>query len=159
MDGDLELARQEGEFGVQRAPLAQDLGIGPRVDHLVGGDARQRIGGDVADAVAAGLDAVQVDLGQLVHHVGGLGQRDPVELQVLPRAEMAEAAALGGQPGVAVVMLARDAGQHAQLARGQFAIGHGHAQHRRVSLQVPAVLQAQRAEIVLRQLAGQVRCN
>ena len=35
-DGDLELARQEGELGVQRAPLAQDLGIGARVDDLVG---------------------------------------------------------------------------------------------------------------------------
>jgi hypothetical protein len=35
-DGDLELARQEGELGVQRAPLAQDLAVGPRVDDLVG---------------------------------------------------------------------------------------------------------------------------
>ena len=38
-DGDLELARQEGELGVQRAPLAQDLAVGARVDDLVGGDA------------------------------------------------------------------------------------------------------------------------
>jgi hypothetical protein len=35
-DGDLELARQEGELGVQGAPLAQDLAVGPRVDDLVG---------------------------------------------------------------------------------------------------------------------------
>jgi hypothetical protein len=41
VDGDLELARQEGELGVQRAPLAQDLGKGARVDDLVGGDAGQ----------------------------------------------------------------------------------------------------------------------
>ena len=38
-DRDLELARQEGELGMQRAPLAQDLAVGPRVDDLVGGDA------------------------------------------------------------------------------------------------------------------------
>jgi hypothetical protein len=93
-DGDLELARQEGEFRVQRAPLAQDLAVGPRVHHLVGRDAGQRVAGDVADAVAAGLDAVHVDLGQQVHHVGAARQRDPVELQVLARGEVAVAAAL-----------------------------------------------------------------
>ena len=72
-DGDLELARQEGELGVQRAPLAQDLAVRPRVDDLVGGDAGEAVAGDVADAVAAGLDAVHVDVGEQVHHVGGVG--------------------------------------------------------------------------------------
>ena len=91
-DGDLELARQEGELRVQRAPLAQDLAVGPRVDDLVGRDAGECVAGDVADAVAAGLDAVHVDLGQQVHHVGALGERDPVELQVLARREVAVAA-------------------------------------------------------------------
>ena len=46
--------------------------------------------------------------------------------------------------------------QLAQLAAGELAVGHGDAQHRRVALDVPAVLQAQRAEIVVRQLAGEV---
>ena len=69
-DGHLELARQEGELGVQRAPLAQDLGEGARVGNLVDRDAGQRVGGDVADAVAAGLDAVHAHAGQQVHHVG-----------------------------------------------------------------------------------------
>ena len=72
-DRDLELARQEGELGMQRAPLAQDLAVGPRVDDLVGGDAGEAVAGDVADAVAAGLDAVHVDVGEDVHHVGGVG--------------------------------------------------------------------------------------
>ena len=138
-DGDLELARQEGELRVQRAPLAQDLAVGPRVDHLVGRDAGQRVAGDVADAVAAGLDAVHVDVGQQVHHVGGARQRDPVELQVLARGEVA----------VVAVELARDARQLAQLAAAQLAVGHGHAQHRRMALHVPAVLQAQRPELVV----------
>src|SRR5205085_5716043 len=51
-DRDLELARQEGELRMQRAPLAQDLAVGPRVDDLVGGDAGEAVAGDVADAVA-----------------------------------------------------------------------------------------------------------
>jgi hypothetical protein len=73
VDGDLELARQEGELGVQRAPLAQDFGKGagrrsrPR-------QCRPGVAGDVADAVAAGLDAVHVHAGQQVHHVGRLAR-------------------------------------------------------------------------------------
>ena len=155
-DGDLELARQERELGVQRAPLAQDLAVRARVDLLVDGDAGERVGGDVADAVAAGLDAVHVDLGQQVHRVGGLRQRNPVELDVLARREVAEAAAFVRRAGVLQVVLARDAGELAQLARGQLAVRHGHAQHRGVALHVPAVLQAQRAEVVVGELAGQV---
>ncbi len=60
-DGDLELARQEGELGVQRGPLAQDFGVGAGSTDLIDGNPGQRVGGGVADAVAAGLDAVQVD--------------------------------------------------------------------------------------------------
>jgi NTE family protein len=60
---------------MQRAPLAQDFAVRPRIDDLVGGDAGQRIAGDVADAVAAGLDAVQVDLGQPVR----IGSREYVD--------------------------------------------------------------------------------
>ena len=70
---------------------------------------------------------------------------------------MAEAAAAAfvGAAGAAVE-LARDAGQRAQLLRAQLAVGHGDAQHRRVALDVPAVLQAQRPEVVVGQLAGEV---
>ncbi len=145
-DGDLELARQERELRVQRAPLAQDLAVGPRVHHLVGRDAGQRVAGDVADAVAAGLYAVHVNLGQQVHHVGGARQRDPVVLQVLAGGEVAEVA----------VELAGDARQLVQLPAAQLAVGHGHAQHRRVALHVPAVLQAQCAELLVGQFAVQV---
>ena len=144
--GDLELARQERELGVQRAPLAQDLAVGPRVDDLVGRDAGERIARDVADAVAAGLDAVHVDIGQQVHHVGAARQRNPVELQVLARREVA----------VAAVVLARDACQRAQLPAAQLAVGHRDAQHRRMALDVPAVLQPQRPKLVVAQLARQV---
>jgi len=155
-DGDLELARQERELRVQRAPLAQDLAPGARVGDLVGCHARQHVGGDVAHAVAAGLDAVHVDLGQQVHHVGAALEQDPVELKVLPRGEVAEAAALGRAPGVLQVELARDPCQLPQLPRRQHAVRDRHPQHRRVPLHVPAVLQPQRAEVVGAQFAAQV---
>ena len=170
-DGDLELARQEGELGVQRAPLAQDFAEGARVGDLVDGDAGALVAGDVADAVAAGLDAVHVDAGQQVHHVGALDQRNPVELHVLARREVAVADFRWERPsrrrasapgrarpawparpedlGLGLVVFAGDLGQHAQLAAGQLAVGHRDAQHRRVALDVPAVLQAQRAELVV----------
>jgi len=71
-------------------------------------------------------------------------QSRPVELEVLARREMAMAAveALG------------NAGQRAQLARRQQALGNRHAQHRRVPLHVQAVLQPQRAELLLVRFAG-----
>ena len=43
--------------------------------------------------------------------------------------------------------------QHTQLAAGNFAVRHCHTQHGRVALHIPAVLQAQGAEVVLAQLA------
>jgi hypothetical protein len=45
--------------------------------------------------------------------------------------------------------------QLAQLARRKQAVGNGHAQHRRVFLDVEAVLETQRTKFVLGQLAGQ----
>ena len=47
---------------VQRAPLAQDFAERARVGDFVHRNASQVVGGDVAHAVAAGLDAVQVSL-------------------------------------------------------------------------------------------------
>ena len=54
---------------------------------------------------------------------------------------------------VAPVVDAGDVGELAHLARRQRAVGHGDAQHVGVQLQVEAVHQAQRLELVLRQLA------
>ncbi|MPM75405.1 hypothetical protein SDC9_122398 [bioreactor metagenome] len=172
----LELARQEGEFGVQRAPLAQDFRVGARIDDFVGGNTGQRIGGDVANAVAAGLDAVQLHRRQQVHHVRALVERNPVVLHVGARGEVAvailelraDAATVcqrdvaqlflrglrfGQQRGVGLIVFTRHLGQHAQLGARQFAIRHGHAQHRGVALDIPAVLQAQGLELVVRELA------
>src|SRR5690606_2339998 len=60
----LELAGQEGELGVQGRPLTQYFAVRAGVDDVVFGHAHHGVGRDVADAVARGLDAVHVDLGQ-----------------------------------------------------------------------------------------------
>ncbi len=143
-DGDLELARQEGKFRVECAPLADDLAPGARVHHLVGCGAGKMVGGGVADAVARGLDGVHLDIGEQVQHVGNVFQRDPIELDVLARRPVA----------IALVIVARDAGELAQLARIELAIGNGHAQHVCVQLEIDPVLQAQRLELVFQKLAG-----
>ncbi|MCY1540710.1 hypothetical protein D9M68_763650 [compost metagenome] len=143
VDGDLELARQEGEFGVQRGPLADDLAPDQRIDEFVRRDAGEVVGGGVADAVAAGLDSVHLDRGQFGEDVGHVFELGPVELNVLAGAEMA----------VAVVPLACDVRQGAQLARCQDAVRNGHAQHGRVALDIQAILQPQNAEFVFGQLA------
>ena len=116
---DLELARQESEFRVEGGPLADDLAPGARVHHLILRRAGIMVGGGVADAVARGLDGVHLDIGEQVQHVRNVLQRDPVELDVLARRPVA----------IALVIVARDAGELAQLARIELAIGDGHAQH------------------------------
>ncbi len=143
--GDLELARQPGEFGVERRPLAQDFRPGARIDHFVGRHARELVGGDVADAVARGLDAVHLDRGELAQDLGRVLELDPVELDVRPRREVP----------VAAVVLARDHGQHAQLVAAKVAVRNRDAVHVGVALHVQAVLQAQRAELFFAQFARQ----
>ena len=110
---------------------------------------------------------MHVDSGQEVHHIGRLVQRNPVELDVLTGCEMAialnQARGLAGQHillglrfgeefGIGLVVLFGNLSQDAQLLTGDFAIGHSHAQHWGVALNVPAVLQAQRTKFVVCQL-------
>jgi hypothetical protein len=144
-DRDLELARHEREFGMQRDVLADDLGPDARILDLVGRDAGPLVGRDIADAIAAGLHAVHADAGQIGHGVGQFFKLDPVILDVLPRGEMA----------VAAVVFARDMGQHAQLRRRQRAVGNGGAQHIGVKLEIDSVHQPQRLEFFLGQFARQ----
>ena len=144
-DGDLELAWQEGEFGMERRPLAHDLGPDTRVLDLIRRGAGKVIGSDIADAVAARLQRMHVDLGQRRQGIGRVLEPDPVELQVLPRREVA----------VAAVVLARDVGQLAQLAGRQRAVGDGDPQHVGVELQIEPVGEPERLELLFRQFAGE----
>src|SRR5882724_12147242 len=55
----------------------------------------------------------------------------------------------------ALVVTPRDEGELAELLRGKNAIRDGDPQHVGMELQIEAVLQAQRPELVLGQLAGE----
>ncbi|MPN04519.1 hypothetical protein SDC9_151760 [bioreactor metagenome] len=146
VDCNLEFARQIGEFRVESAPLPHDLAPRTRVDLLVASDAGEGVGGDVTDAVARGLDGVHLHRGQLGQDFGHVFELGPVELQILARREVTVTAIIG----------ACDVGEHAHLLGAQVAVGHGDAQHRRMALDVEAVLQAQWAEFVLAQFAGEI---
>ena len=143
-DRDLELARQEREFRMNRRPLAQDFRVGSRIGDLVGSGTREVVGRDVADAVAGGLDGVHLDRGKVVEDRRNVGQGRPVELDVLARGEVT----------VALVVGARDVSEHAKLARRQRAVRNRDPEHVGMKLQVDAVHQPQRLELVLRDLAG-----
>jgi len=93
------------------------------------GGAGKRIGGDVAHAIAARLDAMHLDLGKCAQHVRDVDKLDPVELQILPRGEMT----------VAAIPPPADHGELAQLTGRQHAIGNGDAQHIGVQLQIEPV--------------------
>ena len=144
-DCDLEFARQKREFGMEGRPLTQQLAIGPRIDEFIGRNTGEMVGGDIAHAVAAGLDAVHLDRGELGQDVGHAGEFGPVDLQILARAEMPVAAVVG----------VADLGEFAQLERRQRAVRNRNAQHRRVLLHIEAVLQAKRFELVFGQLTGE----
>src|SRR5471030_1962422 len=104
------------------------------------------VGRGIADAVVGGLDGVHLHLGKFRQDLGCVIQRGPVELDVLARGEVT----------VTLIVGSSYVRKPSQLRRRNEAIGDRHAQHRRVALDVEAVLQPQRAEVVLRQLAGKV---
>src|SRR5882724_7308007 len=87
--GYLELARQERELRMEGRPLPDDLAVDARVLDLVAGHAGEMVGGDVADAVAGGLDGMHLHARQRGQDVRRVLEPDPVELQVLPRREVA----------------------------------------------------------------------
>ncbi len=127
-------------------PLADDLAVRTRVIDLIRRHPGQVIGRDVADAVAAGLDGVHLHGGKFGEDVRHVRKLRPVQLQVLPGREVAEAA----------VVAARDVGELVQLGSAQQSVRDRDAQHRRMALDVQSVAQAQRAELLLGQLPGEV---
>ncbi len=145
VDGNLELARQEGEFRVEGRPLTDDFAPRTRVNQLVSSNAGKLIGRGVADTVAAGLNGVHLDFGQVGQNIRHVFQGRPVELHVLTGTEMY----------IALVVLTGNQGQFAHLSGRNQAVGDGNAQHWRVALNIQTVLQAQRQEFALAQLAGE----
>jgi len=144
--GDLELARQIGKFRIEGRPLADQLAPRTRVRDFLRIDAGKLIGGGVTNAVTAGLDTVHLDAGQRGENIRHVLQVRPVELDVLA----------GGHVAVALVPGAADVRQHAQLLAVEHAVGHSDTQHRRVALDIEAVLQAQRTKLFFAQFAVQI---
>ena len=101
--------------------------------------------------------------GEQIHHISRFFNRNPVELDVLTRREVAIARGqldtFAGQPSLSrdgflenlfarLIVFAGDLRENAKLGRMQLAVGDRHTQHRRIALNVPAILQAQRAKFV-----------
>ena len=126
-------------------PLPDDFGIDTRVLDFFRGDPGIVIGGHVTNTVAAGLDRVHFDAGQIGQQIRHVIQLGPVELDVLPRGEMA----------VAAVVCPGDLCQHAHLRGRQCAVGDGDPQHIGVELAIQPVHQAQRFELVFGQRAAE----
>ena len=87
---------------------------------------------------------MHLDGGEVAQDVRAIDELRPIVLDVLTRGEMAVAAVVG----------LRDVGERLHLARRQRSVGNGHTQHVGVELQVDAVHQAQRLELVFCQRAG-----
>ena len=94
-NGDLELARQEGEFRMEGRPLAKNFSERARVDHFVGSDAGKLVGRDVAHTVTGRLDSVHLDFGKVSQNVRAIFNLRPVELHVVPGREVAVALVIG----------------------------------------------------------------
>jgi hypothetical protein len=137
-DRDLEFPRHERKLGMQRHMLADDFRPDARILDLVWRDAGPLIGGDVAHDVAARLHAVHADAGEIRHGVGQLFELDPVILNVLPRGEVA----------VTAIVTPRHVSKHAQLRRRQRAVGNRDAKHVGVELEIHAIHQPKRLELV-----------
>ena len=91
---------------MQGGPLADDLAPQARILELVRRGTGKMIGGDVADAVAAGLDGVHLDFGQIGQKIRHFGKLDPIVLNVLARRDVA----------IAFVVAPRDMREAAHLA-------------------------------------------
>ncbi len=88
---------------------------------------------------------MDADFGQISQRVGQFGELDPVELDVLPRGEVA----------VAAIITPRHMREPPHLLRRQRAVGDRDAEHIGVQLQIDAVHQSQRLEFVLGEFAGE----
>ena len=98
--------------------------------------------------VQPGGEVAVADFQARGHHAAA-GHRHVSE-RVLPGLRRAEKRRVG------LVVLAGDAGQYPQLGAGQLAVRNGDAQHGREALDIPAVLQPQRAELIIPELPGKI---
>jgi hypothetical protein len=134
---------------MQGRPLPDDFAIRARVFQLIDRHARERVGCNVADAIAAGLNAMHLDRRQIGHDVRRFLKLDPVVLDVLA----------GGEMAIAAVVAAGHMRQHAHLGGRQCSVRNGDAQHVGVKLKIKPVAKPQRPELRLRQFADKAAAN
>ena len=98
MHGNLELARQESEFRMEGAPLADDFSERTRVDHFVRGDTGELVAGHIPNTVTRRLDGMHFHVRQTFQYVRHAIHWNPVVLQIVARCEV----------GIALVFFAGD---------------------------------------------------
>ena len=126
--------------------MARDrLAVGRDVEGGAVAHAGERARGHVAHGAAACFAHRQADLVEALHRLGHAGQRHEVELHVLARGDVAEAARV----------FVGDVGEAIDLRRGEHALRDLHAQHVHVllALAVGAAREAVDLELIGRQLA------
>ena len=87
--------------------MPQNFGIGTGILDFIGSCAGEMIGRDITNAIARSLNGMHFDFRELVQNIRAIGERGPVELNVLPRREMA----------VALIVAPGDVGELAHLPR------------------------------------------
>ena len=145
VDRNFEFTRQIGKFRMECGPLSDQFRVRARIDQLVIGDSGKLVRRGIADAIARRLDGVHFHAGEVGEDIGYSFKLGPVVLDVLA----------GGEVGIATIIFTCNFSKHPQLARGNQAIGNRYTQHRRMLLNVQAILQAQWPELVLGQLTSQ----
>src|SRR5215207_6262667 len=147
--GGLDLARHQLRRRVTHEVAHVRAGERRRVPQLVVADAGPRVGGHVAHRVAAALAAGEPGVGQLADQRRGVAQRHVVDLDVLPRRDVAL---------LERRVLLDDRGERVHLVRGDAAERQLHADHLdvRLALSVDALLEPEADELGLLGLAGEV---
>ena len=144
----LDLARHHLRRRVAHEVAHVGAGVRREVEELVVGDAGPRVAGDVADGVAAALARGQAGVRQLADRLGGVGQRDVVQLDVLARRDvpLVQRHVLLDDVGEGVELLGRDA------APRELDADHLHGG---LALAVDALLEAELDELRLLDVAPQ----
>ena len=141
----LDLARHQLRRGVAHEVADVGADVGRRVEDLALEDPGPRVAGDVADRVAAALAGGQVGVRQLADELGGVAQRDVVDLDVLPRRDVAlvQRRVLLDHRGERVHLVGRDPTER-QLDADHLDVG--------LALPIDALLQAEADVLVLGRL-------
>ena len=148
-EGRLHLARHQLRRGVADEVAHVGAHVGSGVEQLALADAGPRVAGHVAHGVAAALAAREAGVGQLADRLGGLAQRDVVELDVLAGGDVAlvERRVLLHHVRELLHLLRRDAAE-GELRADHLDVG--------LALAVDPLLQPEADELVLGRLAVEV---